>query len=309
MDLNKINSQIENEFKVKRERADARAKAAQARAQGSRVYHDLNSLEKELILKIASAKTNGENTKDLEKVLLETQNRKLLVLKKLGISEADLEPKFECKKCNDVGFVNGVMCQCFKRRRTEEILKASGLGNGEILTLKNFETTAKNKQQSEFFEKLKNKLELWCEKFPTSKNLIFQGKTGVGKTFSAKCIAGEIAKKGFEVLFVSAYEMSSMFLKYHTTFSSQKEAFFAPLVEADLLVVDDLGTEPPYKDVVFDYLYLLLSERERFARPTVITTNLLPSQIMDYYGERIYSRIFNKKTSVRLQILGDDLRV
>ena len=312
MDLNKINSQIEIEFRNKRAAADARANNALARAESSQVYHDLNLLEKELVLKIVNAKTNGENAENLEKVLTETRSRKVLILKKLGLTETDLAPKYECEKCKDVGFVDSVMCECFKRRRTAEILKASGLEkNGKLLTLENFEINAKNSEQGEMLKKLKEKLELWCEKFPGSQkiNLIFQGKTGVGKTFAAKCVVGEIAKKGFEVLFVSAYEMSSMFLKHHTTFNSQKESFFAPLVEADLLVIDDLGTEPPYKDVVFDHLYLLLSERERFGKSTVITTNLLPSQIMDYYGERIYSRIFNKKTSARFQISGDDFRI
>ena len=47
-----------------------------------------------------------------KKKLLET--RKIL-LSKIGLTEADLAPKFSCEKCSDTGFLsNGKACDCYK---------------------------------------------------------------------------------------------------------------------------------------------------------------------------------------------------
>jgi DNA replication protein DnaC len=135
------------------------------------------------------------------------------------------------------------------------------------------------------------------------------GKTGVGKTFASKCVASALATKGLSVCFVSAFQMNELFLKYHTTFDASKSSVLSPLTDCDALFVDDLGTEPMLSNVTINYLYLILSERERFGRATVITTNLTPENILNQYGERICSRLFSKGTSVRFEIKGDDLRV
>ena len=47
-----------------------------------------------------------------KKKLLET--RKIL-LSKIGLTEADLTPKFSCEKCSDTGFLlSGKACDCYK---------------------------------------------------------------------------------------------------------------------------------------------------------------------------------------------------
>ena len=129
--------------------------------------------------------------------------------------------------------------------------------------------------------------------------------TGVGDRY----VLEEMLKKNYSVCFLSAFDMNNMFLKYHTTFDSTKNSWLEPLVECDMLFIDDLGTEPVMKNVTLNYLFLLLSERERFKRPIIITTNLLPENILDRYGERIYSRLNNKLSSLVLYVEGDDLRL
>ena len=44
-------------------------------------------------------------------------------------------------------------------------------------------------------------------------------------------------------------------------------------------------------------------------QPTIITTNLDMNQIFETYGERIFSRLANKKTSISINLLGEDLRL
>ena len=78
---------------------------------------------------------------------------------------------------------------------------------------------------------------------------------------------------------------------------------------ADLLVIDDLGSEPRYRNVTCEYLLLVLEERSSRKLSTVITTNLSPDDIMRQYNERIYSRMCDKRGSLFLPFTGDDLRL
>lgn len=71
------------------------------------------------------------------------------------------------------------------------------------------------------------------------------------------------------------------------------------------LLLDDLGAEKTTQFTIQD-LYLILSEREEWERPTLITTNLTISQIAMCLGERIASRIAG---STVLKFAGKDRRL
>lgn len=76
-----------------------------------------------------------------------------------------------------------------------------------------------------------------------------------------------------------------------------------------MLVIDDLGTEPMLKNVTVEYLLLVLEERQTRGRATVITTNLTGENILNRYGERIYSRLSHKQYSMMIEMKGNDLRL
>ena len=139
--------------------------------------------------------------------------------------------------------------------------------------------------------------------------IVISGKTGVGKTFITKCLAFELINKGFIVLFVSAFEMNKLMLSYHTSFDQNKQSYLDALIDPDVLIIDDLGTEPILRNVTIEYLYVVLSERSRLGRLTVITTNLDGTGILNRYNERIFSRLINKNESIFIKIEGDDLRI
>ena len=276
------------------------------------VVDSICSLEKELIFEVAKNKFNKKNDAELEKNLKFLRSEKQKLLSKLGIKKSDLTPKFECEKCKDIGFVGSVMCDCFKARRNDELLKQSGLNLSSMASFENYNTKiCTDHKQAESLDKLKNILVSWAENYPSIKkrNIIISGTTGVGKSYLSECLANKLATLKYSVCFVSSFDMNNMFLKYHTTFDSTKNSWLEPLVECDMLFIDDLGTEPVMKNVTLNYLFLLLSERERFKRPIIITTNLLPENILDRYGERIYSRLNNKLSSLVLYVEGDDLRL
>lgn len=315
MDIYEIQKKLTEEFALKRIKAEKIAATNLDRAKKNGIYDKLVSLEKQLSLEIAKQETSlnpdAKTIAELEKTLNETIVKKNEYLQKIGLTSADLKPRFECEKCKDTGFVGGEPCTCFKKRKNALLIKECGLGGNELVSFADFnEKIIKDKTQKEDLIKLKNFLEDWCNNFPnvTKKQIVVCGETGLGKTFLAKCMAENLSKKDLSILFISAYEMNNMLLKYHTTFDDTKPSVLAPLTESDVLFIDDLGTEPMLNNVTKEYLFLVLSERERFSLPTIITTNLLPDNISETYGERIYSRLSDKKIGVITEIQGNDIR-
>ena len=81
------------------------------------------------------------------------------------------------------------------------------------------------------------------------------------------------------------------------------------LVEAPLLLIDDLGAEPMMQNITVEYLFMLLNERMTAKRHTVIATNLSPTQLQERYGERVMSRILDRSRGVALMLTGKDVRL
>ena len=79
------------------------------------------------------------------------------------------------------------------------------------------------------------------------------------------------------------------------------------MLTCPLLLIDDLGTEPVLRNITVEYLFLLLNEREGMA--TVTATNLTPAQLMNRYGERVCSRLLDKRQSEVILLKGQDLRL
>lgn len=151
---------------------------------------------------------------------------------------------------------------------------------------------------------------IFGEKFPDTKKRIFSllGKSGTGKTFLASCAASAVVKKGYSAVFVTAFKFVSDAAKYHTTFDDTRDGFLQPYLDCDLMIIDDLGTEAVYKNITLEYLYLVINERQLAGKHTMITSNLSMDRLGERYGERIASRLLDKKTCYAAQFDGDDIR-
>ena len=131
---------------------------------------------------------------------------------------------------------------------------------------------------------------------PNSKNLLFTGNTGLGKTYMSNCIANELIKKGKNVLYQTAPVLletiiDNKFNKYKT---ANKDNFYKDVLEADLLIIDDLGTEC-LNSMKLSELFTILNTRilnlNNKVTKTIISTNLNINNIFKSYEERIGSRI------------------
>lgn len=312
MNRNSVTQKCLQILAAKRAKAQAVAYANQTRARQDSQYAALERQERELVMQLGKLKAYGQSSREKEAELEHLREEKTEVLKKLGLSAADLEPSYSCKLCGDVGFRAGGMCKCLRDLVTKTITQECGAGKQVLSDFKDFNADlAKDPEHHKQLLKLKKRFEEFASAFPdgTPKFVVLSGKTGVGKTFIVECLAKAIIDKGYLVSFVSAFGLNNLFLSYHTTFDEQKQSYLNALIDPDMLVIDDLGTEPLLKNVTKEYLYLILSERSRLNKMTCITTNLDAGELLSRYEERVFSRLFNKRESFSAQILGTDLRL
>jgi len=244
--------------------------------------------------------------KKVDKVKIEKLVKsKELALKNLGLSTTP--PPVSCKKCNDTAFIKRAYCACVQK------LVFSNQKNITI-PLANFARVDYKKMDTKHLSSNKavyEDVKTIIEKYPQNKrsNIVILGSVGTGKTYLAGCAATLMLERGGTVAALSSHDFVSRCLKYHTTFDENKTSFLDPLIMADLLIIDDLGTEPVLKNVTHEYLYIVLSERLNRKKLTFITSNLSFEGIYDRYGERIYSRLKDKANSFTDTLNGKDLRL
>lgn len=104
--------------------------------------------------------------------------------------------------------------------------------------------------------------------------LLFAGPTGVGKTHLAcAALLESVRRWGLRGRFV---DFTALIHEIQSTFDpsseESKHEVLAPVMNADLLVVDELGAQQPTA-WVSDVLYLLLNHRYSRRLPTIFTTN------------------------------------
>lgn len=259
-----------------------------------KVYNEYISLV------ISNARQGLGETKDSLAKKEEYKN----ILKTLGIS--NIEPIHFCKKCEDSGMIESNYCDCLIEQINTLLREESG-----FLSLEDFATTTFDcTSNPDYSKSLYEKMQKWCHS-DFNKTLIFiAGQTGVGKTHLMKCMANELIKRHKVVTLTTSFAMHQDFVKsYACRDLDEKQALLDKYLLAEVLFIDDLGTELRQHNITINYLYQVLNERKLAKRPTVITTNLNFDEVLDYYDERISSRIADKSTSVCIYIQGEDIRL
>ena len=227
------------------------------------------------------------------------------VIASLGLKEVFAPPP-HCKKCGDSGYVNGKICDCGLSMATAKDMIAFKLHDFDDIDYGLFTPDAAR----QFRKTAENYRIIFCDKFPDTKKRIFtlMGKSGTGKTFLASCAASAVLKKGCSVVFVTAFRFVSDACRYHTTFDDTRDGFLRPYLDCDLMIIDDLGTEAVYKNITLEYLYLVINERQLEGKHSIFTTNLHVDALRARYGERISSRLMDKKTCYATEFDGGDIR-
>lgn len=144
-------------------------------------------------------------------------------------------------------------------------------------------------------------------KFKGNIGFCLNGKAGTGKSHLSLCMAKEIEKKGYTVLTITISEILDK-IKESFNNNSNKETqlnrILIALDSADLLILDDLGVEPP-SSWVNNVIYRIIDSRYMNRKPLIITTNLKDFSKYDEEG-RISSRL--SEICKPIDVIGDDIR-
>ena len=197
------------------------------------------------------------------------------------------------------------MCNCLKQKLINISYNKSNLSNLQKENFDNFnlnkfsnkidiEKYKMNISPRENIKAIKKASQDFIENFedPEKKNLFFTGNTGLGKTYMTNCIANELLKRGKTVLYQTAPVLLETIIdnklnKYKT---SDTNAFYEQVLTADLLIIDDLGTEVQ-NSMKLSELFTILNTRilnlNNKITKTIISTNLSIEKIFKTYEERI----------------------
>ena len=259
---------------------------------------------------------------EIEKLKIQQKN----IFKTLNIDEDYLKPNYECKLCNDTGYLtqdyHTVMCQCLKQKLLNIEYNKCNISNLDKENFSNFnfsyysDDVNKEKYNSNISPRENIKIiKKICEEFidnfddPSSKNLLFTGNTGLGKTFLSNCIANELLKAGKTVLYQTAPVMLDTIIDYRFG-KSNNQNICNYIYSVDLLIIDDLGTET-MNDIKFTELFNIINTRllhsSNSTTKTIISTNLNMKNLSQKYDERIVSRFGGYYNICRF--FGDDIRI
>ncbi len=98
--------------------------------------------------------------------------------------------------------------------------------------------------------------------------------------------------KGHLVIYQTAFKLIDIIEKYR--FSAKTELSqnkYNLLFDADLLIIDDLGTEFN-NSFTNTEIFNIINGRLLSKRPTIISTNLTLSEVEKVYSKRVSSRIY-----------------
>lgn len=287
----------------------------------------LSSANAKLAVSIINDGVFREGSEEITAIL----NEKKDFLSKNGIPDNYDSPVYTCAICGDTGFdsskENG-RCSCYRDLLVPILYDRCNFPGIAKYTFDRFDPDVFSDRAEEETYKSKNSprdqviaIKEAAVKFadnfesPDMPGLFMIGNPGTGKTFMAGCIANAILRRGSSVLYLSSPEMFDIINEYRiasAAFSPDKERLekalqgYEGIMSTDLLIIDDLGTETFNADRQPELL-AVINQRTGLSRKMIITTNLTMTDLMNFYDERLISRIYGGFSVYKF--FGEDLRL
>lgn len=289
---------LEQRLTASLERANA------LRADACRRFPRLTEIERELtatlpeLTRIILDGGSPEEITALQERNLALQREMSHILREAGYDADNFEPQYTCPHCRDTGYVDGRICDCYRKLLREEACR-------RLSALSSMKLTDFASLDPELYDPLpdpklgtsprQRMLDIiaYCRTYatqftPDSASLLLQGATGTGKTHLSLAIAKSVTEQGYSVTYSSLQPLLRRMESEH--FGRSEGDTEGQLIDCDLLILDDLGMEfdsPFYRACIYN----LLNGRLLEGRPTIISTNLPIAAIKERYGDQIASRI------------------
>lgn len=236
-------------------------------------------------------------------------------LARAGLPADYLNLHYRCEICRDTGYVGEApsrFCECFESRLRLKQYEDGSMADAREQRFETFDESRipEANGQREQLMLVRRACEDYADSYPHSRfqNLVLTGAGGLGKTFLLNCIFERVVERGFSAVRITAFRLFEAMRRQHFG-NGDGDMDFNQLVEAPMLLIDDLGTEPMMRNITVEYLFTLLNERNAAGRHTVIATNLSPVQLRETYGERVSSRLLDRSRCAAMMLTGKDLRL
>lgn len=257
----------------------------------------------------------GEDINLIKKQNFQAQQHCAHYLAKHNYPTDYLDVHYSCPKCNDTGYVeNGLYCDCVLKLASHYAV--AEMNEKAQIRLSTFEQFSLRYYQepgaTKYFSYVQSVLR-FCQEYARdfslrSPSLLFWGKAGTGKTHLSLAIVTEVLAKGYNVIYDSIGNLLSRIESDHFKNNADPEKdTLQVLLNADLLVMDDLGTEFQ-SSFSLATIYTIVNTRLNRNLPTIISTNLDLSEdeLTTSYKNRIASRLMSCYKTV--QFVGVDVR-
>ncbi len=239
-------------------------------------------------------------------------------LEKAGYARDYLAPIYECKACQDKGYVyeNGLKKQCDCLKKAYETAVRTADKGAAVASFAAFDPLRFPEQplpgaditQREYMELIREKCLFFTRQVQDGavQTLLLHGGSGLGKTYLLHCIEREAAALGVDCRFVTAYDLLDAL---RNAYFGRENDLADACMKVPLLLVDDLGMEPLMENVTVEQIYHLLNSRISRGLYTAFSTNLSRLELQKRYTERVTSRLLDVRTGMALAFHGSDIRL
>lgn len=306
----------QRQFQDKYEQDQRREEVYQKVPQIRQIEDEISSQAVRCARKLLDGDTNAKE--ELKQHIEDLREQKEVLLSAFGFPADYMEMHYACPECQDTGYVDGRKCRCFKKEEIRLLYSQSNID--EVLLRENFDSFS-----YEYYDDrvvipeiqmtvadYMRQVHTWCKEYVENfekkgGNLIFTGSTGVGKTFLTNCIAKALIDQYQSVIYLSSNDLFDVFSKnkFHYDTEEEMKDMYQYILDCDLLIIDDLGTELN-NTFVSSQLFYCINERLLRKKSTIISTNLSMTMLRDTYSDRISSRIISQYSIIPLY--GDDIR-
>ena len=281
----------------------------------AKVEREMASHGADVVKAVGMGADLDEYIKNLAAANLKAQAKRKELLKAAGFPEDYLQVKYTCEICKDTGYNKEFYCQCY-RKLIRDVARQE-LGANSPLKKCTFATFRVDKypnvvdsvigiNQREHMRSNYEYCKAYAENFTTDATGLFMyGKTGLGKTHLSLAIANVVIDRGYDVYYGSIQSIMDKLEAEHFGRLPREDSIKEDILNCDLLIIDDLGTEFTTQYTNAE-LYNIINSRILSSLPTIISTNLELGDIADRYSHRVASRIIGSSEAV--YFCGKDIR-
>src|SRR5438105_12637487 len=233
-------------------------------------------------------------------------------------SQVEVEREAVCQFCFGSGMEvipgkGAKRCRCRTQQGQAKLLEAARIPRRySECSMQNYYPVKGNRTQLRAF----NYAFRLVREYPAvDRGLVFMGTCGVGKTHLSVAILRGLIEKGIPCLF---YEFGSLLKEIQNSYNPISQTselkVLAPVFEAEVLVLDELGAVKP-TDWVRDTMMQIINTRYNDKKLTIFTTNYTdkrknesdPTELLeDRIGVALRSRLYEMCKTVEIE--GEDYR-